>query len=224
MMDKLVFLIHDATPDVCHEHHARFNRSCTRLIHTQHWADFCRAADIPHEARGPDKEPARLYIPVHSPSQQDLTPQDQISATLKTEFQSASWEQIRRSFKNFVERDSISIHPVVFLILDKQSIEDRKVIVVHEGAGQWFTPEGDYADNTMQDRNDLIKKNVWKKYRVPFEKAWTAQCAIEGFCSLEHAEPYFEKDLMGDVCVEEHEEQSEETDSDETTSTDLEYQ
>jgi hypothetical protein len=88
---------------------------------------------------------------------------------------------------------------------------------------QWFTPEGEYADDTMQDRDDLEKRRVWQKYRVPFEEAWTVQCAIEGCCSLEAAEPYFEKDLMGDIYVEPEPESEEETDSDETTSEDLEY-
>jgi hypothetical protein len=45
----------------------------------------------------------------------------------------------------------------------------------------------------------MVRMSVWKKYRVPFEEAWTAHCAIEGFCSLEHAEPYFEKEILVDV-------------------------
>jgi hypothetical protein len=45
-----------------------------------------------------------------------------------------------------------------------------------------------------------------------FEETWTPQCVIKGSCSLELVELFFEKDLIGDVCVEENEEKPGDTD------------
>ncbi|KAF2271260.1 uncharacterized protein EI97DRAFT_462995 [Westerdykella ornata] len=179
------------------------NQAETTIL-TVHWADFYCAAECPPEARRPDGEPDRPYVLVHSPSQQALEPQEQIGETVKTRFNPANWDLIRRTFKNLFDRDPRGIHPVIFLILDQQSTEDCKVIVMHEDVchWQWLTPEGDFIDNATEGREDLVKRTVWYKYRVPFEEAWTAQCAIEGLCSLEFAELYFEKTVMGDVCVE----------------------
>ena len=180
---------------------------------------------MPPDVRGPEGGPLNLYTLVHSPSQPDLKHQEQIDTTIKTQFDSASWEQIRSSYKKLSERDPKRIHPIGFLILDQQSVEDRKVIILQEVElkGQWFTPEGDYADITMESRDDLVKRTVWHKYRVPFDKAFDVQSAIEGYGAVEFSEPYFEKEVMGDIPVEEEEDESEETDSDGTTSTDLEY-
>jgi hypothetical protein len=142
---------------------------------------------------------------------------------MKTQFSSANWEQIRTSYRTIRACDPEGIHPGIFLILDQQSTQDRKVIILQEGVAEWFTPEGEYADDTMQGKEDLEKRTVWHKYRVPFEEAWIVQCALEGFCGLEPAEPWYEKDLMGDVYVESKQESEEETDSDGTASDDLEY-
>jgi hypothetical protein len=189
----------------------------------QHWSDFIEAAGIPPEARGQDQEHVKLYVLIHSPSQQDLKVEAPIDTTIKTQFDSANWEQLRTCYETFRARDPPGVHPCVLLILDQQSTEDRKVIILHEGTAEWLTPEGEYADDTMQDREDLEKRTVWHKYRVPFEDAWAVQCAVEGFCGLEPAEPYFEKDVMGDVYMESEPEMEAETDSDGTTSEDLEY-
>jgi hypothetical protein len=123
----------------------------------------------------------RLYIPVHSPIQQDLKLQEQIAAIFKTQFKSANWEHIRSSFKSLAAQDPTRIDPRIFLILDQQSTMDRKVIIMYEGSEQWFTPDGDFPDTT-EERNDLVKRHVWDKYWVPFEEAYTALCAIEGCC------------------------------------------
>jgi hypothetical protein len=193
----------------------------------EHWNDFIKTAEIPPDARGQDVEHIKLYVLVHSPSQQDLKAEEPINTTVKSQFTSATWAQIRTSYKSFRARDPPGIHPAILLILDQQSTSDRKVIILQEGVAEWFTPDGNYADDTMQDREDLERKTVWHKYRVPFEEAWIVQCALEGFCGLESAEPWFEKDLMGDVLVEPegNDDEEEETDEDEdgTTSEDLEY-
>jgi hypothetical protein len=192
---------------------------------TQHWKDFIKTAEIPLDARGRDVEHIKLYVLVHSPSQQDSKAEEPINTTVKSQFSPTNWQQIRASYKAFRTRNPQGVNPGILFILDQQSTDDRKVIILQEDVAEWFTPEGEYADDTMQGREDLEKRTVWHKYRVPFEEAWIVQVALEGYCGLEPAEPWFEKDLMGDVHVEIEEESGEETDEDEdgTTSEDLEY-
>jgi hypothetical protein len=178
------------------------------------------------DARGLDKAPFSPYTLIYSASQHDLEACGHIDATVKTDFSSANWAQIRCSFKTYHERNPKGVHPVILFILDQKSTEDRKVIIMHESMPGWFTPEVNYAwPESMEETEGLVGMSVWKKYRVPFEEAWTAHCAIEGCCSLEHAESYFEKEILGDVLPGERESQNEaeEIDSDETTSEDLEY-
>jgi hypothetical protein len=152
------------------------------------------------DARGPDKAAFGPYTLIYSASQQDLEACGHIDATVKTELSSANWAHIRSSFNTYYEWKPKGVHPVVFLKLDQQSSDDRKVIIMHESMLGWFTAEGDYAwPESMEETEGLVRMSVWKKYRVRFEEAWTAHCAIEGCCSLEHAEPYFEKEILGDV-------------------------
>lgn len=65
---------------------------------------------------------------------------------------------------------------------------------------------------------------VWRKYRMPFEEAWVVQCAIEGFCTLEAAEPWFVEEIERYVDTAEPEEVEEESSSDDgMTDEDWEY-
>lgn len=83
-----------------------------------------------------------------------------------------------------------------FLVLDAQSLEDRTVVVIERGR-EWVQQQeeedNDRGDLRVHDRNYMAEEgmSVWKKYRVPFEKAWPVQCGIEGFCSTDLAEEYF---------------------------------
>ncbi|KAF2028475.1 hypothetical protein EK21DRAFT_113813 [Setomelanomma holmii] len=117
------------------------------------------------------------------------------------------------------------MYAVTLLILDQQWTQDRKVIVMHESTAAWFTQDGEWAwPESTDETKDLVRRNVWKKYRVPFEEAFTVQCAVQGFCGLESADPCFEKEVIGDVVPKEKEEDGDEDEeSDETTSEDLVY-
>jgi len=105
--------------------------------------------------------------------------------------------------------------PSTFLILDQQSTEDRKVIVICKDK-EWLTPEGEEAQlsSNPQDNIGVITKRVWKKYRFPFEEAWGLQCALDGFSDPYPTEQYF-VEVVEEGNVSESE--SEELETDEST-------
>jgi hypothetical protein len=187
----------------------------TLLTIDEFWADFVKNAVI--QDPGVNDDVFVPYVLVHSPSQEKLNRTERIEALVKTEFNSATWGQLKGAFLTFYDADPRIVMPVIFLILDEQSSSDRMVVVIEKGA-EWVLPEGAATEV------DRTKLTVWRKYRVPFEEAFSVQCGIEGFCTKEIAEEYFVEDLEREVCIEEEtDEESEETDSDETTSEDLEY-
>ncbi|KAH7074725.1 hypothetical protein BKA63DRAFT_320098 [Paraphoma chrysanthemicola] len=202
-MNTLVFATFDITPE--------------------QWTDFWRSGGFSDTDQGATQDPFNPYALVHSTSQRDLSARKHIDGTVKNEFRSANWEHIRTAFKELYDQKPKEIDPVIFFILDQQSIEDHKVIIMNKITPAWFTQEGEYAwPETMEETEGLVRRFVWNKYRVPFEKAWTVHSAVGGFCGLEHAEPYFEKELLGDVQPEK-EETSGDTESEESDSEDLEY-
>ncbi|KAH7087582.1 hypothetical protein FB567DRAFT_348331 [Paraphoma chrysanthemicola] len=192
-------------------------------ITTAQWTDFWRSGGFSDKDQWANKDPFNPYAFVHSASQQDFSARKHIDGAVKNEFSSANWEHIRTAFKHFYDQDPQKIDPVIFFILDQHSKEDRKVIIMNKSTPAWFTLEGEYAwPENMEETEGLVRRAVWNKYRVPFEKAWTVHSAVGGFCGLEHAEPYFEKELLGDVQTE-MEEKSSNNESEESDPEDLEY-
>lgn len=173
--------------------------------------DFAEAAGCP-----PSEPHSEVYIPyilVHSASQQDLKHTEQINATVKTHFGSEKWEEIKSAFEALSEPNFKTIMTVDFLILDKQSTKDRKVVIMAKSM-ESETSEGQRAHPNPTGSDDLIRYNVWKRYRVPFEEAFTIQCAFEGFSNPEPAEKYFEEVVEKKVAheIEEAEEESDDSD------------
>lgn len=180
-MNRLVFVTFDITPEVrrpmnvpsLETWQSQLIRGVV-LTPTQQWAEFADTAFLLPEDRGESKHHRKPYALVHSPSQElkDLVSgQDRIPSTVKTEFNAATWETIRSCHNKLYHQDPKQVHPVTFLILDEQSVEDRNVIIISKGSRYWFTSEGLYADESMSERKDLVRRWVWKKYRVPFKEA-----------------------------------------------------
>jgi hypothetical protein len=61
--------------------------------------------------------------------------------------------------------------PWFFLMLDKQSTEDCRVIIM-ERSHEWVTPEGDKWAPLRGGRGDVTRITVWKRHRVPFDEAF----------------------------------------------------
>ncbi|KAF2190700.1 hypothetical protein K469DRAFT_657226 [Zopfia rhizophila CBS 207.26] len=170
-MNALIFTTYDITPE--------------------RWENFAKAAQIPPDATGGD--PIVPYVLVHSRSQQDLQSEtEEISTTIKTEFSSATWDGIRDTFIAIAEPNSQTIHTQFFLIVDEQSTKDRRVIIMHRSRLR-VTPKGDeWRGIFPNERDDLRKITVWKRHRVPFEKAFETTALMDVHGGLE-TEPYLEE-------------------------------
>ncbi|KAF2814357.1 uncharacterized protein BDZ99DRAFT_567991 [Mytilinidion resinicola] len=157
-------------------------------ITPEQWADFAKTAAIPPST--PDGKLIVPYILVHSPTQENLKEEtERISTTDKTEFSSATWQEIRDTVLDLAEREPLTIHTRYFLILDKQSTEDRRVIVM-ERDGKWVNAEG--QERWPLPGDYAIKITMWKRHRVPFEEAWETVALISAEGGLEE-EPYLEE-------------------------------
>jgi hypothetical protein len=55
-----------------------------------------------------------------------------------------------------------------FLVLDKQSEEDRKIVIIHETLDRLYIDYEKDPDAISKDKKD---DTIWRKYRLPFEKA-----------------------------------------------------
>lgn len=136
------------------------------------------------------------YILVSSPSQKHLDRTEQINKAVKTQLSSATWAEIKASFLALAEPNSKNVITGDFLILDQQALQDRTVVIIEKGA-EWAVREDDGVRE---------KTVVWKKYRVPYEKAFAVQCGIEGFCGMDLAEKYFVEEVEREAPVEDEEE------------------
>jgi hypothetical protein len=136
------------------------------------------------------KETEVIYALVHSPTQEHLSRTPKITTRVTTQLVSATWEQIKGLHAAIYATAPRNIHPVLFMILDQQSTEDRTIITIDKGV-DWFTPEGEVSEDGPSGRDDLTKMTVWRKYRCPFDKTFGVQCALECFGPPEPAEPYF---------------------------------
>ncbi|KAF2489742.1 hypothetical protein BU16DRAFT_163731 [Lophium mytilinum] len=157
-------------------------------ITPEQWAEFAKAAAIPPEDVG--GKHIVPYVLLHSPTQQHVHQQtDRISTTVKTKFSSATWQEMRDTVLELGEQEPPNIHTLYFLILDKQSIEDRRVIVMQRD-GKYVNAEGQECWPVPGDYATWI--NVWKRHRVPFEKAWVTVAMIDTHGGLDE-EPYLEE-------------------------------
>jgi hypothetical protein len=56
-----------------------------------------------------------------------------------------------------------------FLVLDKQSEEDRKILVIHETLYRLYIDYEKDPDAIFKDKKD---DTIWRKHRLSFEKAY----------------------------------------------------
>lgn len=111
---------------------------------------------------------------------------------------SATWDQLKSAFINLSSTDPRHIHPVIFLVLDEQSTEDRTVVIIQKGS-EFVNADGEAKNPLPDNEHELTKMVVWRKYRAPFEEAWSVQCAMEGFSGMEKAEEYFVEEVQREI-------------------------
>ncbi|KAJ4991288.1 hypothetical protein SVAN01_03186 [Stagonosporopsis vannaccii] len=105
---------------------------------------------------------------------------EQISETIKTQFDFAMWRELKKAFPPLAETNHSNVITGIFW------------------GAEWVEGVGEEG----------YKKVVaWRKYRVPFEQAFAVQCGIEGFCGVDLAEEYFIEELEREKTIEDGEEE-----------------
>lgn len=90
----------------------------------------------------------------------------------ETEFKDISYAEL----SVFVDKlhkqvNSIRIDTHLFMVLDKESEEDRKVVLIHETSRALYAML-DYVGTDREDvRYEGVDDILWRKHRIPFEKA-----------------------------------------------------
>jgi hypothetical protein len=127
---------------------------------------------------------------VHSSTQQNLEKGETecITTSLQSEFRSMSWPDLRNSFLALSKPVAWTIHTWLFLVLDEQSIHDRKVVLTIRGR-EWYTEEGGLWESYPVMRKGLTEYTTWKKYRVPFEEVCDCISLLNAKGGLKGAEP-----------------------------------
>ena len=139
----------------------------------QQWADFSQTADYPPETfhHGDRNDPNPPYVLVHSHSQTDFssTPAHLPSA-IETNFKNASYANLYAFTTTLSEEQRRHVAWEVFMVLDEDSARDRKAVFIHKGL-EYVRQNGEVVDFSRH-RDPLTKREVWKKFRVPFEEAF----------------------------------------------------
>ncbi|KAF2122512.1 hypothetical protein BDV96DRAFT_560922 [Lophiotrema nucula] len=158
-MDALVFATCDVTPE--------------------HWAEFAQANRVPD--RPPDEPPIVPYILVPSRSPTDLENRtEHIDQTVKTDLASATWSEIKGLFIELASPNLKNVNKAFFLVLDNQSLEDHKAVVMEIGS-EWRRADGEeYWPLPNDDMTGVQKFTVWTRHRVPYQKVWDVTTAIMG--------------------------------------------
>ncbi|KAF2105580.1 hypothetical protein BDV96DRAFT_592324 [Lophiotrema nucula] len=155
------------------------------------WSDFAKAAGMPSDITG--GEPIAPFVLVHarSPTGLDVETGFTIRSSVKTEFSNAPWEDIKTAFIQFAEPHSRVVHTTFFLTLDEQSKNDRRVVIVHKTHEYRTAADGREVDPSVPSKEEITKFVVWKRHRVPFEKACMTYCLLQADGGLDE-EPYLQ--------------------------------
>lgn len=104
---------------------------------------------------------------VHSRSQEDLNRTGDIDHHIRTEFESATYAEMQM-FLDKIRGDKETARRIAstfFMVLDKNSEKDRKVVLICKCSRTLY--------KVVQDedvRYDGAEDRIWRKYRIPFEK------------------------------------------------------
>jgi hypothetical protein len=103
---------------------------------------------------------------VYSRSQEEFSRTGDLAQQVKTEFSNASYAEMFAMAEQAETTDPRSIISKLFMVLDKQSEEDRKVVLISQSSRTLYTE--DENDAVWFDGVDDI---IWRRHRIPFEKA-----------------------------------------------------
>ncbi|KAI9692711.1 MAG: hypothetical protein M1820_009416 [Bogoriella megaspora] len=144
-------------------------------IKPDEWADFARALTL----KDTDIKP---YVLVTSDSPEDFKSRtNSLDSSANTQLGSATYSQLRGLFRKLVDQeDPAPLSIDQFMILEEQSISARNVVIYHREE-EWVHPDGtrfpcDLTElgrdvHGRDDEDQFAPKIVWRRYRVPYEKA-----------------------------------------------------
>jgi hypothetical protein len=176
-------------------------------MNDQDWAVFVEAASIsiidPTTVEEANREPINPYVLAQSAAQQDFhSVTEEIYATVKSEFTTATWVEVKDFFLTLVKSANTAateIIPQYFLILDEQSLKDHKVLFV-EHDYECVDAEGyvrdEPADPATLKANALTKIDIWRKHRVPYDQIAEILCVFEakgGWTSEKYENEFLEE-------------------------------
>ena len=108
-----------------------------------------------------------------------------IKEPIDSEFKSTTYKEIKDIYTTLVESNSDNVYPEFFLLLDKQSPKNRKVVITQK-AGVRQTSEGMIVS--------------WKRHRVPYKEVEETVAVLIGLGRLEF-EPYLEESTEERIVV-----------------------
>jgi hypothetical protein len=115
---------------------------------------------------------------VYSPSQKDFSRTGELAQQVKSEFSNATYAEMSAMAEQAKKTNPRSIISELFMVLDKKSEEDRKVVLISRSSRTLYT-----QDENDEVRFDGVDDIIWRRHRIPFEKAasfWLLVSAMPG--------------------------------------------
>jgi hypothetical protein len=103
---------------------------------------------------------------VYSRSQKDFSRTGELAQHVKTEFSNATYAEMSAMAEQAKKTDPRSIISELFMVLDEKSEEDRKVVLISRSSRTLYT-----KDENDEVRFDGVDDIIWRRHRIPFEKA-----------------------------------------------------
>ncbi|KAI8931134.1 hypothetical protein NX059_011488 [Plenodomus lindquistii] len=185
MMRPLVFATCDITPD----QYALFLRSAAKVSNI----------DDSHIS----------YTLVASPTQQHLAETWQLNGTIKSEFLTADWQDLKSAFEALCTPSDI--YDFMFLVLYAEAFISETVSIFVKGTTTEF--------ETGAER-DNVKYVKWDEYKAPWNMAVDVQFGLEGF--IDPPDEWWVREIEREEVVQEEEGEEESEESED--SFDYEYE
>jgi hypothetical protein len=170
----------------------------------KHWTDFSKTANLTEEHTGktpPSTNPTPTdltppYVLVYSHSQENFNRTGDLPKQVDTEFKNASFADMYVAVESIVEdkdrKNTNGIIPSFFMVLDKQSATDRKVVLIDKGLRCFYVNEDEEYKVCDHSNDDIL----WRKHRIPFEKVCFFWLVLEAKPGMEGDE-FLEKTARG---------------------------
>ncbi|KAF2659664.1 hypothetical protein K491DRAFT_775375 [Lophiostoma macrostomum CBS 122681] len=106
---------------------------------------------------GETEKELNVYILVHCSSHKNFdTATEQVEATVKTEFSSSVWTDIKNTFLTLATPDR-NVNEFYFLAVDEQALKEKKVLFI------------EFEEDDVGNEGDAVTKvTTWRRHRIPY--------------------------------------------------------